>query len=112
MIDRTVRPHPAPSAMRTPLSGPRRGAAVMCVATLLLLTTVAPALAGPRARLGAESNAEDEAGHLVVSEVMTGGGSASDEFVEIYNPTLLPLPLEGLELIYVTASGTTLTRRA
>ncbi|HEX2222506.1 MAG TPA: hypothetical protein VHK06_08280, partial [Candidatus Limnocylindria bacterium] len=47
-----------------------------------------------------------------VSEVMTGGGSASDEFVEIYNPTLLPLPLEGLELIYVTASGTTLTRRA
>ncbi|HEX7195415.1 MAG TPA: hypothetical protein VF364_01130, partial [Candidatus Limnocylindria bacterium] len=50
--------------------------------------------------------------HLVVSEVMTGGTSASDELIEIYNPSAAPLPLEGLELVYVTASGATVSRRA
>ncbi|HET6745666.1 MAG TPA: lamin tail domain-containing protein, partial [Candidatus Limnocylindria bacterium] len=50
--------------------------------------------------------------HLVVSEVMTGGASASDEFIEIYNPGPDVLPLEGLEVIYVTASGGTITRKA
>ncbi len=51
-------------------------------------------------------------GHLVVSEVMTGGASASDEFIELYNPTSAELPLEGLEVVYVTATGATLTRKA
>ena len=50
--------------------------------------------------------------HLVVSEVVTGGASASDELIELYNPTPAALPLEGLELIYVSASGATITRRA
>lgn len=53
-----------------------------------------------------------EGGHLVISEVTTGGASASDEFIEIYNPTTVALPLEGLELVYVTASGATVTRKA
>ncbi len=52
------------------------------------------------------------AGPLVISEVMTGGASASDEFVELYNPDAAPLPLDGLELMYVTASGATVTRKA
>ncbi|MGQ0609354.1 MAG: lamin tail domain-containing protein [Chloroflexota bacterium] len=50
--------------------------------------------------------------HLVVSEVVTGGASASDELIELYNPTAAALPLEGLELIYVSASGATVSRRA
>lgn len=50
--------------------------------------------------------------HLVVSEVTTGGVSASDEFIEIYNPTAAALPLEGLEVVYVTATGATITRKA
>jgi hypothetical protein len=50
--------------------------------------------------------------HLVVSEVMTGGASASDEFIELYNPSSAELPLEGLEVVYVTASGATVTRKA
>lgn len=50
--------------------------------------------------------------HLVISEIVTGGASASDEFVEIYNPTAGFLPLEGLELVYVSASGATVSRRA
>lgn len=53
-----------------------------------------------------------EASHLVVSEVVTGGSSASDELIELYNPTPDALPLEGLELIYVSASGATISRRA
>ncbi|MGH2381241.1 MAG: lamin tail domain-containing protein, partial [Candidatus Limnocylindria bacterium] len=50
--------------------------------------------------------------HLVVSEVVTGGTSASDELIELYNPTPAALPLEGLELVYVSASGATVNRRA
>ncbi|HYI66622.1 MAG TPA: hypothetical protein VEW95_06860 [Candidatus Limnocylindrales bacterium] len=50
--------------------------------------------------------------HLVVSEVVTGGASASDELIELYNPSSASLPLEGLELIYVTATGATVSRRA
>lgn len=51
-------------------------------------------------------------GHLLVSEVMTGGASASDELIELYNPSASALPLEGLEVIYVTATGGTITRKA
>lgn len=50
--------------------------------------------------------------HLVVSEVVTGGTSASDELIELYNPTAATLPLDDLELIYVSSSGATITRRA
>ena len=50
-------------------------------------------------------------GHLLISEVVTGGASASDELIELYNPSAAALPIEGLELVYVSASGLTLTRR-
>lgn len=50
--------------------------------------------------------------HLLISEIVTGGASASDEFIELYNPGVDALPLEGLELVYVTASGLTVSRRA
>ncbi len=77
----------------------------------IVLAALGPALAvldGPPQA----TSETDETGHLVVSEVMTGGSSGSDEFVELYNPTGGELPLEGLELIYVTASGATVTRKA
>jgi hypothetical protein len=64
------------------------------------------------AREAAVEPAEATPGHLVISEVMSGGASASDEFVELYNPTAGELPLEGLELVYVSASGATITRKA
>ena len=48
---------------------------------------------------------------LLVSEVVTGGASASDEFVEIYNGASAALSLANLELVYVTASGSTITRK-
>ena len=49
---------------------------------------------------------------LVVSEVQTGGTSASDEFVEVANQGATAVDLGGLELVYVTASGSTVTRKA
>ena len=51
-------------------------------------------------------------GHLVVSEVVTGGASANDELIELYNASPTALPLEGIELVYVSASGATVSRRA
>src|SRR6188472_4408759 len=48
---------------------------------------------------------------LVVSEVQTGGTSASDEFVEIANQGAGPVDLAGLEVVYATSSGSTVTRK-
>ncbi|HET7520084.1 MAG TPA: lamin tail domain-containing protein [Candidatus Limnocylindria bacterium] len=63
-------------------------------------------------QVSADLDAAAQLTHLVISEVMTGGASASDEFIELYNPTGAALPVEGLELIYVTASGSTVTAKA
>ena len=49
---------------------------------------------------------------LVVSELQTGGACASDEFVEIANQGAGPVDLVGLELVYATSSGSTVTRKA
>ena len=49
---------------------------------------------------------------ILVAEVVTGGGSASDEYVEITNASGASVDLGGLELAYVTASGSTVTRKA
>lgn len=93
---------------------PRRWLAILAsVAVLAVAIDHALALPLPRDATGAPvSLAAVTPGHLVVSEVMTGGASASDEFIELYNPTAAPLPLEGLEVVYVTASGATVTRKA
>ncbi len=64
------------------------------------------------AALTADGLTASSIGHLVISEVMTGGAGASDEFVELYNPASVSLSLDGLELVYVTASGATVTRKA
>ena len=49
---------------------------------------------------------------LVVAEVVTGGASASDEYVELANAGAVPVDLAGLEVAYVTSSGATVTRKA
>jgi len=49
---------------------------------------------------------------VLVSEVMTGGSSASDEFAEITNAGSVPIDLTGHELVYVTSTGSTVTRKA
>ncbi len=49
---------------------------------------------------------------LLLAEIVTGGVFASDEFVEIANAAGVPLDLNGMELVYVTASGSTVSRKA
>ncbi|HEY8170983.1 MAG TPA: hypothetical protein VIH24_07790 [Candidatus Limnocylindria bacterium] len=82
------------------------GRALRIVALIVLIASQLPFGLAP----GAAAVAPPD--HLVISEVVTGGASASDELIELYNPTSGPLPLEGLELIYASASGVTISRRA
>src|SRR3954447_24318237 len=49
---------------------------------------------------------------LVVSEIQTGGASASDEFVELANQGSADVDLQALEVVYATSSGSTVTRKA
>jgi hypothetical protein len=48
----------------------------------------------------------------VLAEVVTGGASASDEYIEIANAGRSSADLGGCEVVYVTASGATTTRKA
>src|SRR6476661_8413494 len=48
---------------------------------------------------------------LLVSEVVTRGAAAADQYVEVYNASSAAMDLAGLELVYVTASGLTVTRK-
>ena len=49
---------------------------------------------------------------LLISEVETGGASASDELVELTNAGASPVDLMGLEVVYATSTGSTVTRKA
>src|SRR6184192_296177 len=45
--------------------------------------------------------------HVVVNEVQTGSAaSASDEFIELYNPCAAAIDLSGSTLVYRSAAGT------
>jgi hypothetical protein len=100
-----------PVVRPVPLAARRLLAGLLSIGVLALAIDHALALPwndGP----GSSAALVASPGHLVVSEVMTGGASASDEFIELYNPTAAALPLEGLEIVYVTATGATITRKA
>ncbi len=49
---------------------------------------------------------------LLIAEVVTGGASASDEYVELTNVGATTVDLNGLELAYASAAGTNAIRRA
>jgi N-acetylneuraminic acid mutarotase len=48
-----------------------------------------------------------QANHLVISQIQIMGGTADDDFVELYNPTTAPVPLSGLSLQYKSNAGST-----
>src|ERR1035437_6828381 len=75
------------------------------IASATVAATMPPGLAGTGPSWA-------PAGGLLLAEVMTGGASASDEYVEIANAGSADADLGGCELVYVTASGATLTRKA
>ena len=77
----------------------------LMVASAAISATLPPGLA-------AADPAWPASGGLVLAEVMTGGVSASDEYVEIANAGATNADLGGCELIYVTATGATTTRKA
>lgn len=87
-------------------------AALAAIGLVALALGRALALPLPAGALGPVALSATSPNHLVVSEVMTGGISASDEFIELYNPTTSTQPLEGLEVVYVTSTGATVTRKA
>jgi hypothetical protein len=89
--------------------------AALAVAILVLLQPAA-SIATPDRRFS-DAVAAQEVGwpvssDLLVAEVVTGGASASDEYVELTNASTVPFDLEGLELAYVTSTGSTVTRKA
>ena len=49
---------------------------------------------------------------LLIGEVVTGGASASDEYVELVNAGAAETDLAGLEVVYASSSGATVTRKA
>ena len=89
------------------MSAPR-GVAVVLVA---LLVPAAISAAVSPGRADASATWPVSAG-LVLAEAVTGGVSASDEYVEIYNAGAVATDLGGCELVYVTASGATVTRKS
>ena len=48
---------------------------------------------------------------LVVGEIVTGGDKGADEYFELFNAGDTAVPLGGLEVVYITASGKTTTRK-
>ncbi len=86
-----------------------RGVFVLLVS--FMIATASIASAQPPGFAAAVAAWPPSAG-LVVAEVVTGGASASDEYVEIANAGSDTADANGLELIYVTASGATTTRKA
>ncbi|TAM73539.1 MAG: lamin tail domain-containing protein, partial [Chloroflexota bacterium] len=83
--------------------------AAPAIVALVLLVFVG--LAIPPAS-GAAAVAWSPSTSLLISEVQTGGLSASDEFVELYNAAAQPVDLTGLEVAYASATGGTVTRKA
>jgi hypothetical protein len=90
----------------------RRAVLSALIALVILIGGIVPAQPDPEARLRLLADVSWPPSTLVVSEVQTGGTSASDEFVEVANQGAAAVDLGGLELVYVTASGTTITRKA
>jgi uncharacterized protein YdeI (BOF family) len=81
-------------------------------ASASLLVAMAGIAAGASAGLAAAPAPWPVSSGLVVAEVVTGGASASDEYLEIYNAAPGPAEAGGCQLVYVSASGATVTRKA
>lgn len=46
-------------------------------------------------------------GKVVINELKTGGSSATDEFIELYNPNSCTITMSGWDLMYSSDSGST-----
>ena len=89
----------------------RAAAAALALVVALCLSSV-PAATPPFAGIARAAAVAWPPSTLVLSEIQTGGASASDEFVEIANQGAASIDLIGLEVVYATSSGSTVTRKA
>ena len=90
-----------------------RIAALNALSCLALAASIAVAMNGEPGSLASPAAAVTwPVSSLVVSEIQTGGASASDEFVEVANGGASSVDLAGLEVVYVTSTGGTVTRKA
>ena len=90
----------------------RRAAAVAALFVALWVAGAVLAAALPESSASPQAVVGWPVSTLLVSEVQTGGASASDEFAEITNVGASPVDLAGLEIVYVTSTGSTVTRKA
>jgi endonuclease G len=56
--------------------------------------------------VSAEADAVSVSPHLVISQFQAGGGSATDEFIEIKNTSSTPIDLSGYIVVYRSQNGT------
>ena len=92
-----------------------RIAAMIAMVQIFLVGATAFASPGDVAPAGVAAQAAvawPPSAGLLIAEVVTGGASASDEYVELTNASSAALDLAGLEVAYVTSSGSTVTRKA
>lgn len=90
-----------------------RRAIAAALAVLVVMLASAPAVPTRPASAIALAVGWPPSAGLLVAEVVTGGvASASDEYVELTNASGTDADLAGLELVYVTSSGATVTRKA
>jgi hypothetical protein len=89
----------------------RRAANTVLALLVALCLSSGPATTLPIVTLARAASVVWPPSTLVLSEVQTGGASASDEFVEIANQGGGPVDLVGLEVVYATSSGSTVTRK-
>ena len=90
-----------------------RLAAIAAMLIVLLFRGAAgPAVVPPLAADPVAAVAWPPSSGLLVAEIVTGGASASDEYIELANASGAPLDLAGLEVAYVTSSGATVTKKA
>lgn len=66
---------------------------------LFLLTTTAAVFFYPQKIFGASD-------HLLISQIQIAGATASDEFIELYNPTSDPIDMSSFRLTKKVSSGT------
>src|SRR4051794_28184485 len=91
--------------------GGSRSSHLPVLVVALLVASVAGLLTGGNPPVAQAATEWPPSADVLVSELVTGGASANDEFVELYNAGSLPVDLGGLELVYVTATGSSITRR-
>lgn len=80
---------------------------------LVVRIIAALVLAGTPLVAGAQNDAGGIATHVVISEIQTGGAAdAGQEFVELYNPTPADVAVDGWQLQYRSATGSTWSKKA